>query len=352
MDRAIPYLSLTDAVNEYMLASMNDRRKYFINYLSHAKWIWKKLMWNTLWAMKHKYVEVDTSTTPHSIVIPTDCVRFVNLSEEDDCKSIRSLSFKDNMNVLPKPNKTGCCQVCGEPNPLGECVSNLSVIQKDVVIDNVTYKEKLWKKLCANGDMVEIREFPAKNYNSIDDPEDFTITWQSYEKYICKLDKKPCGCVENTEKNKTLIITHCGCFITSCQKDLCDPMFTKPYARFGVIKIQDGRIYIQGNTNKQFILSYQTNGDCADSELLIPEIAVDALIFGIDYRSKALAPNADRFEKRESERAWNKAKQELEEFLNPIIVTEFMNAQMGFSKWGSSSNFEDHTSSLKFGDIF
>lgn len=340
IEQPIPYISLTDTVNEFMLGSFNDRRKYFVHYLNHAKWIWKKLLWNTIFAVQHKIVEVDTTTTPHSILLPKDMVRFINLSQEDDCRTMRSLAFKDNMVVISKTS-TDCCPVCGSDSYLNKCVSNLSVIQKDVIIDDVVYIEKLWKKVCANGDMVEIRQFPTKDFHS-GDPNDFDIIFLTQETFICKLDKKPCGCIEPSEKNVSLIVTHCGCFSNACTKDLCNPIFSKPYARFGVIKIENGRIYIEGNTSKHLILSYQTNGECGGEELMIPEFAVDTVIFGIDYRSKALAPNVDRFEKRESKREWNSSRQELAEFLDPIIVSEFMNAQMAIPLWGNASNYNNH----------
>jgi hypothetical protein len=338
MKRAIPYLSLTETVNQYMLASMNDRRKYFVNYLSHARWIWKRLSWSTLWTIKNKYVEVDRSTTPHSVIIPKDLVRFINLSSEDNCHNLRSLTFNDGMSVLTPPALSDkCCPVCDEPDDLSQLFTNISVSFKDRLIDNVVRTEKIWKKLCSNGDIVEVREIPVKNYNSTN-PLDFEIGTTVIETFICKLEKKPCGCVAKTESNKDLIVSTCGVLLPCCQKNLCHPLISKANARFGSIKIQDGRIFIKGECPEQLLLSYQTNGECGEDEIMIPEHAVEAVIFGIDYRAKALAPNFDRFEKRESERAYNKAKMELEEFLNPIYAVEFMNAQMAFPLWGSNSD--------------
>lgn len=338
MDRSIPYLSLTDTTNEYMLATLNDRRKYFLNYLSHAKWIWKSLLWNTLWAVKHKYIEVDCTTSPHSIPIPKDMVRFINLSVIDDCDKMRSLSFDENMNVLPPPATKNVCSQCGESDVLGQCVNDITIIQKNVVIDNETFVEKIWKKVYANGDMVEIRQVPVKKYDTAESASEYEITYETIERHICKLETKPCGCIKATDENKTLITEHCGCMFNGCFGKLCDTTFAKKNAKFGAMKIQDGRIWVRNNTYKQLILSYQTNGDCNDSELMIPEYAVNAIIFGIDYRAKALAPGYDRFEKKEAERAWNRAQQELLEFLNPIIMTEFMNAQMALPLWGYSGN--------------
>lgn len=351
MKREIPYLSLTEMTNEYMLATFNDNRKYFINYLSHARWVWKKLFWNTIFAVKHKYVEVDTSTTPHSIKEPRDMVRFIHLSQEDNCDTIRPLSFKDNMNVTPKTSAE-CCPRCGSDNYLDQCVSNITVATSEIIIDDVAYTEKIWKKSCSNGDIVEIREVPTKQYPD-NNPENFEIVTLKTEKYLCKLDKKPCGCIDDTPKNRELIVTHCGCFTASCTKNLCDPMFSQPYTRFGVIKREAGRIYVAGNPNKKYLLSYQTNGECGDDEIMVPETAVDVMTFGINARAKALAPNVDRFERRESERMYNAKVQEYEEFLNPILVNEFMNAQMNFPKWGSSSNYYDnHRSAELNNDLY
>lgn len=334
MDRTIPYLSLTDTTNEYMLATFNDRRKYFINYLSHAKWIWKQLIWNTIWAVKHKYVELDCTTSPWSIVIPKDMVRFINMDVVDDCDKTRSLTYDDNMNTLPVPTTKNVCKVCGESNDLGQCVNDITLVQKDVIIDGDTYVEKLWMKVYANGDIVEVRQVPVKQFESADPESEYTIGYETIERRICKVETKPCGCIKNTDQNKQLITDHCGCRLNSCYIKYCDPTFAQKNAKFGAIKIEDGRIWVKGTKSKQVILSYQTNGECNESELMIPEYAVNAVIFGIDYRAKALAPNRDRFEKREAERAWNKAQQELAEFLNPINMKAFMDLQMAFPLWG------------------
>lgn len=293
-------------------------------------------MWNTIWAIKHKYVEVDCTTSPSSILIPPDMVRFININVVDDCDKIRSLTFDENMNTLPVPAIKKGCKICGEVDVLSQCISDISLIQKDVVIDEETYVEKLWKRVSSTGCLVEIREVPVKKFETAESESGYEIGYEKIEKHICQFDTKPCGCIKNTDENKELIKTHCGCLFNGCSAKLCDTTFARKYAKFGAIKIEDGRIWITGNEAKQVILSYQTNGECKDSELMIPEYAVNAVIFGIDYRSKALAPGFDRYEKRESEKAWNRAKQELEEFLNPIIMTEFINVQMAIPLWGYS----------------
>lgn len=340
-DRAIPFLTLTESTNEYMLATMNDKRKYFINYLTHGKWVWKKLLWNTIWAIKNKYMEVDFTTETPSILIPADMMRFINVSLTDDCNRLRSLLFDDMMDVVPTKQKD-CCNICGDTNDYGQCVNEMTLVQKDVIIDENVYVEKIWTRLCKDGSMYEIREVPVKKYNSSDAEEGYEIGKETIEKLICNLEVKECGCVKKTEQNRVLIVTHCGCFVASCQKKFCNSTITRPSTRKPNIKIQDGRIWISGdNVPKWIILSYQTNGECSDEEIMIPEYCLDTVIFGIHARSQALAPNVGPNESRESERKFRAKVQELEEFLNPILMTEFMNAQMAFPLWGSSSDQRD-----------
>ncbi len=82
MDSTIPYISLSQFTSEYCLATFNDERKHYINYLVHAKWIWKDLFLKSMYTVKSKYVQVDFTTVPFSIPIPKDNVRIINISTE------------------------------------------------------------------------------------------------------------------------------------------------------------------------------------------------------------------------------------------------------------------------------
>lgn len=341
MNRQIPFYTLPEVVNEYMLASGSDRRKYYLPFLNHAKWIWKQMMWRTLMVVKHKYIKVDTSTSPYSISIPKDSVRFINVSVEDDCNNMRSLSYNDNMNVFTDA-KCDACPACGEKDLISECVNNISLVEKDVVIDGEGYKEKIWKKLCENGDLVEIRIVPVKDYSE-EEPGEYEITYQTITTRICSLEKKKCGCVVDSKSNRDLVITHCGTLLNSCQKKLCSPTFVKQNAKFGQMRIQNGRVYLRGNIPPYVMLSYQTNGECSESDMMVPEIAVPALMLGMKYRADAFAPTSvvSRFDKQSSKYAFQAELDELDAFLNPIIMTEFINLQMTLPKWGSNADQRD-----------
>lgn len=341
MKHEIPYLTLSEVVNEFMLASMNDRRKYYINYLNHAKWVWKKLMWNTIFVVKHKYIKVDTSTSPYSILIPKDNLRIINVSVEDECKNQRSLAYQQNMSVFEN-EACDVCELCGEKDVISECVNNISVVLKEHVIDGQPYTEKVWKRLCENGDIIEIRNVPVKTYAEVGE-EEFEVTYETIETRVCNLETKKCGCVVNNTVNRELVQSCCGVLLQSSQRKLSNPTFAKANAMFGLMRIKDGRIYMKGPLPEYVLLSYQTNGQCNESEMMVPEYALDTLLLGIKARADMLAPYTimTRHDKQDSKRLFDAAAMELESFLNPIYIKEFMDLQMILPKWGSLADQRD-----------
>lgn len=335
--RHIPALTLTEVVNQYMLQSFNDKRKYYLNYLVTAKWAWKDLLWNTVWQVKSKYVEVDKSTMPYSIPVPADMIRFLNVSEVDSCGNLQPYAIDDYMNVLEKPKsktKCNCHKNCGCEDALCDAIDSISVRLKEHLIDGNVYTEKVWNKRCDNGDLLEIREVPVKDYSS---ELNYEVKIDVQEKLICSFEVNECGCIKPTQSNLKLLVTNCGCYLTSCMAGNCDTDLHKTPNDYGRIKIENNRIYIDGNTD-WVILSYQTNGECGGEEILVPEIAVDALMFGIDYRAKAFKPNVQRYEKEMSRKEYNRAKMDLQMFLNPIRIDEFMRISWQFPVWGSKTN--------------
>lgn len=186
---------------------------------------------------------------------------------------------------------------------------------------------------------MEITETPMKSFEDSESSE-FTITTVKSEKHLCSLSVKPCGCLEQTDENKQMVSTYCGYLSLPCQSQVCSVDFIYAKARPGKIKIDDTRIYVKDPAATEFVLSYQTNGDCSGEELLIPEYAAETLMFGVDYRTKMFAPNLTSLEKREARTAWKASVAELDMFLNPIYADEFLAVQQTIAKWGSSQNEE------------
>lgn len=335
MNDHIPYLSLSTVVKEYCLATFNDKRKYFINYMVHAKWIWKDLFQNSLFVVKNVYVKVDKTTKPYSIVIPKDSVRFINLSYEGIDGSLQSFVHDSTINdtVIPLGNE---CQQCGDTNDYGQCINNISAITKTVTLLGDDYTETTWMKISPAGDLLEVREIPTISVNAANEQ---SVEMIMKERILCKFEMKSCGCIKKVDINRTLINKYCGVLLHECQLQMIQPTTTKVATYKGRIKISNGRIWISGDNIPDYVIhTFQTNGVCGESEIMIPEECVTAMMFGIAWRSTALAPNKVPLEKRTADIAFEKAKQELEEFLNPIRCEEFMAVQQTIPLWGSGAD--------------
>lgn len=345
--RPIPSLTLKEVVDEYFLASFNDNRKYYPNYLSAAMWVWKDLLKDTIWSVVNKYIKIDHDQSPFKIPIPKDSIRLINVSVEDSCGNLQPLTIDNYINVLTKPvpeKKCGSHKEKSCSDSMCDAIDSISVRLKDVIIDGQKYTEKIWNKRLSNGDIMEIREVPVKEF---DQSGYYTIVIDVREKFICHLDTNASGCIPRTDKNVKLLATHCGCFISSCMEESCPTDLQKTHNNYGKIKIEDGHIYIFVDS-EYAIITYQTNGTCSGDNVLIPEIAVPAMLAGIASRTIQFRPNISINEKRSARIFYNGEKDELYTFLNPIRPDEFIRQSWMIPKWGGTNcNTKKHLPSQR-----
>lgn len=324
---AAPFYTLSQVVSEYCIMSFNDRKKYYGNYLVHAKWVWKELFRDTLFSILNRYVKVDKSVRPYRIFYPTDAMRVYNVSVTDERGRLRSLLTDAAMDTLPMP--ATATSGCGCTDTLNACFSNLSVTTDTIYINGDPYTIKIWKDLCPNGDVIEITETWAYNTET-DEVEAVTN-----KNLITNLDVKSCGCVSNTPSNVNKIVNDCGCPLVPVTSI---PLVQIPYRQFGAMKImKDERVvYLDGDIPDWVQLSYQTNGDNGEDAILVPEYAVPTMFSGIGFRTKAMSKNLVSARlMRDARYLYYYDKDELEMYLNPIRMEEFMNMQMIPAKWGA-----------------
>ena len=332
--RQIPAQTLAEVVDQYMMLAFNDKRKYYLNYLVAAQWAWKELLWDTIWQVKSKYVTVDKTTTPYSIELPQDILRLLNVSVADSCNNLQPFSVNNAMNTLVKPQQKKNCSshgVVGCEDALCDTIDSVTIIMKDIMINGVAYTEKIWTKRNTNGDLLQIKETPVKNFAA---DGTFTVIIDTQEKLICTLEVNQAGCVLPTPNNLKLVMYHCGACLPSCMDIICATDLPKTPNPFGRFKEEGNRVFLETKED-QVIISYQTNGNCPGEEILVPEIAVDAVMFGMNYRIKAFVTGVSQGDKEASKRAFGNACEKLDHFLHPIRVEAFMRIGWQFPKWGA-----------------
>jgi hypothetical protein len=95
------------------------------------------------------------------------------------------------------------------------------------------------------------------------------------------------------------------------------------------------------------IVAYQPSGTSADTEILVPEYAVQAMMAGINYKQKWLSPAYNPGEKKMAEMDWKREKNRLYDFMYPIRMDELIRIATLIPKWKQT---HDHRRTAWGGD--
>lgn len=326
-----PSLTLSEVLDNFFALQENDRRRHYMSYMVAAKWAWKEIFRRTVWTVMQRYVEVNPDD--NTFVFPNGVLRLINISIVDDCNNLKPLSYNANINTLKlqaAPVKCSC-SACKGSGTICDAMDYISVRTEDVVLEDGTYIKRIWNKKCENGDLAEVTETPYW------DAEAAEVKIDVQQKALCKLDLDDKGCIKSTDHNQQLIINHCGCFIISCHKKMCDTIVPLEKNHAGYYKEdaeQPNKFHLVGVKAKHVIVSWQSNGDNLNGgEVMVPEYAVQALFFGIAHFHTAFNTMASQLDKRSAKADFVGEHKKLKMFMNPVNVTEFMNLSNLTMKW-------------------
>jgi hypothetical protein len=239
MNVTCPTITLGSATDQYLILNGIDSKKYGAKYMIAAKFAWQKLFLNTLYVVHSEWKPLKKGDPYNYIDMPKGALRLLSVGHPDKCGNIQPLYYNSQLNVIKKPSvkKCGCNQCdCGG---LCEEANSLSVVTKELfTINNVTYYEKTWIKVCPNGDVLEYKEIPTKKYNDfvgnagdfnndfnddfstvVPDLANYDIVTEVQQRKLCAVTVQPCGCVASTPENEKLLFEHCGCHYNhSCRR--------------------------------------------------------------------------------------------------------------------------------------
>ena len=318
--------------------------------------VWKDLFKTTLFITKNEYVELKKGQDGEMnyVEVPTNMQRFLALNAEDKCHNLKPLYYNSDLNVLVKPRKKTCgCNKC-DCSGLCDAIGGLTVTTKEVVIDNVSYTEYLWLKICPNGDIMEYRTIPTTVYTFYKGSYEFSYDY-SYEiggsnsettvynlsRKLCNLEVKPCGCPVQNDSNKELFFKHCGCFLSSCNfvKKECEKFWGECNWFAGEIKFSEcgTKIYVKHvenfEHNQWLVLSYQVNGVEPDSQVQVPDYAKMCMFAGVDYYKKVFNNRYNQLEKTMAFEKYEDEKQRLVLF-NNLLDIEWMEKESNqIARW-------------------
>jgi hypothetical protein len=345
--------TLSECVENYLADRQISKKKYFPAYLQMAKKEWQLIFRNTLWVVQSKWETLKELDGKLYIDSPTDASRVFGVSVEDHCHLLQPLFYNNQLNIVQKPKRKHCgcesCQ-CG-----GLCVDvNSFAMTTNLVftINGIPFYEKIWMEYCKNGDILEYKEIPTKKYNSTtgdggdfnsdfnDDYSiaaapfsDYTVVTVKQQRKICKLEILSCGCPSEIPENVELLNNFCGCNLTigcNARKRHCKQYFENVNNNhWGEIKFgDDNKIYYQPSKRWQHLtgkklpdflqVDYQPNGLKNDSEVLVPDYAIDAMEAGINYRAKRFNTKYSAIEREDAKVQAQMEKDKVMAFLHSI----------------------------------
>lgn len=348
--------TLADNVDEYLILRGIDKKKYFPQFLVGAKWAWKQLFKNTIYAVNSEWLTLKAGTPYNYVDVPKGTVRLFSVATVDKhCNKIIPLFYNNTINIIPKPSasqkKCGCNDAACDCGGTCESLNSLTYTTKVLfTINGLDYVEKTWVKLCPNGDMLQYRIVPTKKYNNFTgDPgdyntdymndflignppfSDYTIEYLEFQNIICKLELQPCGCPVETPENENTLNEFCGCFMpfnSCCKKKHCDSFLgaINDHCK-GEVKISECGTkiyYIPHHGEKHLpdflLVNWQSSGENCGSYVEVPDYAIDPMFTGIDYYSKRFNNIYSLNEKTEARYQWNDAQNQIIMFLNPISL--------------------------------
>jgi len=349
--------TIADNVDEYLAQRQIEGKKYFPSYMICAKYAWKHLFKNTIYAVNSEWKTMQLGVPYNYVDVPRGTVRLFSVAVTDKHNQIVPLWYNNTVNIMPQPaasqKKCGCtsCQ-CGG---LCEDINSLTYTTKVLfTINGVDYIEKDWIKVCPNGDVIEYRIVPTKKYNAFigdggeymndymndynigGDPfSDYTIENLELQNTICHLATRPCGCPEETVENIELFKKYCGQYLrfnSYCNRYDHNAIFLgdiNKIGQLGTVKMSEcgTRIYYIPAPTKHnetpkvptfLLVNYQMSGEDCTEVVQVPDYAKEAMFYGIDYYAKRFNNAYAKYEKDDAKFAWRQAQNDLIMFLNPL----------------------------------
>lgn len=320
-------LPLSEVLDNLLAGQGNSMRSHYMGSLIHAKWAWKELLRTTVYSITHHVVDV----VDGRVILPGNIGQMLSISTVDDCNNLQPLAHNPNINThdLSIVATTSC--KCKGQDTLCDLVDSIIYRTEQMEINGETYPKKIWNSVDACGELREITETPV--YNSITDEVEYITTHTR----LCEVEVTDDGCLKKTPENELVVRQHCGCFMLSnccATNGTRIPSSISPFGTWTWEANSSSVIHLRDVTASKLIITAQGNGDCSAREMMVPEFAVDALMWGIMHRQAAFSPIKGINEKRHALNEYRRVRYELVKHLNRFDPEAFMELGGIIPKWG------------------
>lgn len=356
--QGINVMTLTDVVDDFCLAQGNMKQQNLVQIYRHARWAWKELFRTTMWEIRKAVLCVDCETS--TIKLPDDCERVIAISVVDCFGKLHPLGYNTDWNTAKikcvTPNCS--CNNCQGNDTLCAAVDSIGVVTETVVINGVGYTKTVLTRYPGGGVVQKQSTIPAWNEATS------AVVYNTVYETLCEVETTEQGCIKATPANMGLLVSQCGVSpyfsewaaagFAWANNSPYKQLIPAPYNYFGewnynahdrqTVHIFSGMALHFNNTNeqeeqawrnniRQVILDYQTNGETPNTEITVPEYAVEAMQIGMVYRQKYLHPKASAGDKLAAKQEWTAAKIGVAKYLNPVIMENVAKLQTNQRLW-------------------
>lgn len=355
-------LFLSDLVRKFCLKQGNVKQVNFLRQMEFAAWAWKELFRKSIWEVKTVVLTVDPHK--HTIQLPDDCERMVNISVLDRFNKLQPLTYNPHLSTVDMLcQKTRCsCTSCGGQDTLCEALDNLTVQQETIVVNDTEYTQVTYIR--SNGCGALEKEINTFAWNPVTEE----VEAVKNNVLLCTLEVNSNGCILPTRPNILALQDYCGFnagaynnFYANNYLGGINPyrsLIPTPYNFYGqwnwnaacrdIIHIfrsrkknctfvndeQNCTTQCGGEQNEihKVILSYQTSGAEPGQEIIVPEYSEMAVNMGMIYQQAVFNPR-DRDTNGVMEAKWRKEKRRVEAYLNPVKMDDLRKLQTQQRPW-------------------
>lgn len=149
--------------------------------------------------------------------------------------------------------------------------------------------------------------------------------------------KSGCNCIIESEEVIETITKCCGSLLECCIQAICDTPTIKVWNPAGQYQIDEKRGIIWLNSDfgaDKVLVCYYNDGAASNGEYFIPDFGVDAMLKGIYAKSLEMKERVSISEKKYANARYEKAKDDLYEFMNPMVLAEISRAMRSVIRYG------------------
>lgn len=182
----------------------------FLRYMDVRRDLYRDLNLNAIKFTQRRLIDIDKKT--NSITVPCGFLKISSISIIDECEKIQTLIIDTDIkdDIVDVSLSKNCSCECGCNTDLCGVIKNYEAILEDVTEimpdDSTKVFTKITRKVVyPDGSMFVKYTYPIRIYEE----GAWTDTIDKVdEEFLCKLQVKKCGCIEDTEKNRETL-GHC-----------------------------------------------------------------------------------------------------------------------------------------------